>query len=145
MKLLKGGLLVLAVAAAVVATFLPLSVLRIRLAPGQPQTEFVTTGWRTNFGDTVDPHGPLFGVPIVAAALVLLAGIFLRKFAFAGAAALAGVTGMLLVYLVNAIGFHKEGNLTIDPGLEAGFGIGIWVLLAATLLAFGAVVVHPDD
>lgn len=145
MKLLKGGLLVLAVATVVVATFLPLSELRIRLVPDQPQTEFVTTGWRTNFGDTVDPHGPMFGVPVVVAALVLAAGVFLRKFAFAGAAALAGVTGMLFVYLVNAISFHKAGNLTIDPGLEAGFGVGIWVLLAGVLLAFGAVVVHPDD
>lgn len=145
MKLLKAGLLVLATAAATAATFLPLSELRIRLAPDQPQTEFVTTGWRTHFGDTVDPHGPLFGVPIVVAALLLLAGIFLKKFAFAGAAALAGVTGMLFVYLVNAISFHKAGNVTIDPGLEAGFGTGIWVLLAGVLLAFGAVVVHPDD
>ncbi len=145
MKLLKTGLLVLATAAAVTATFLPLSELRIRLVPDQPQTEFVTTGWRTQFGDTVDPHGPMFGIPIAVAALLLLAGIFLKKFAFAGAAALAGVTGMLFVYLVNAIGFHKAGNVTIDPGLEAGFGAGIWVLLAGVLLAFGAVVVHPDD
>ena len=52
---------------------------------------------------------------------------------------------MLFVYLLNAISFHKAGNLTIDPGLEAGFGNGIWVLIAATILAFGAVVVHPDD
>jgi hypothetical protein len=144
-KLLQAGLLVLAAAAAVVATFLPLSELRIRLAPDRPQTEFVTTGWRTHFGDTVDPHGPMFGIPVVAAALVLVAGIFLGKFAFAGAAALAGTTGMLFVYLVNAIGFHRSGNITIDPALEAGFGAGTWVLLAAVVVAFGAVVVHPDD
>ena len=145
MKLLKAGLLVLATAAAVTATFLPLSELRIRLVPDQPQTEFVTTGWRTQFGDTVDPYGPMFGIPIAVAALLLLAGIVFTRFAFAGATALAGVTGMLFVYLVNAISFHKAGNVTIDPGLEAGFGIGIWVLLAGVLLAFGAVVVHPDD
>ena len=144
-KLVRTGLVVLAGVAAVVATFLPLSVLRIRLAPDQPPTEFVTTGWRTHFGDTVDPHGPLFGVPVAVAALVLLAGVFLKKFTFAGAAALAGTTGMLFVYLVNAISFHKSGNITIDPALEAGFGTGIWVLLAAVVLAFGAVVVHPDD
>ncbi|KOV81507.1 hypothetical protein [Nocardia sp. NRRL S-836] len=144
-KLLHAGLLVLAAVAAAGATFLPLSELRIRLAPDQPQTEFVTTGWRTHFGDTVDPHGPMFGIPVVVAALVLVAGIFLRKFAFAGAAALAGTTGMVFVYLVNAINFHKTGNITIDPALEAGFGAGIWVLLAAVVVAFGAVVVHPDD
>ncbi|MEU7478085.1 hypothetical protein AB0A63_19020 [Lentzea sp. NPDC042327] len=144
-KILKTGLVVLAAAMAVVATFLPLSELRIRLAPDQPQTEFVTTGWRTQFGEVTDPHGPLFGIPVAAAALVLLAGVFLRRFAFAGAAALAGTTGMLFVYLVNAISFHKTGNITIDPGLEAGFGTGTWVLLAAVVVAFGAVVVHPDD
>lgn len=144
-KLLQAGLLVIAAAGAAAATFLPLSELRIRLAPEQPQTEFVTTGWRTQFGDTVDAHGPMFGIPVVAAALLLIAGVFLRKFAFAGAAMLAGVTGMLFVYLVNAISFHQTGNITIDPGLEAGFGPGIWILIAAVVLAFGAVVVHPDD
>lgn len=145
MKLLSAALLTLAAAAAVTATFLPLSELLIRLAPGQPQTAYVTTGWATHFGATKDEHGPLFGIPAVAAAAVTLAGIRWRKVAFAGAAALAGVTGMLFVYLLNAISFHKTGNIAIDPGLEAGFGNGIWVLLAATVLAFGAVVVHPED
>lgn len=145
MKLLSAALLVLAAAAAVTATFLPLSELLIRLTPDQPQTAYVTTGWSTHFGATKDEHGPLFGIPAVAAAAVALAGIRWRKVAFAGAAALAGVTGMLFVYLLNAISFHKEGNIAIDPSLEAGFGNGMWVLLAATVLAFGAVVVHPDD
>lgn len=145
MKLLSAALLVLAAAAAVIATFLPFSELLIRLAPDQPQTAYVTTGWSTHFGSTEDEHGPLFGIPAVAAAMATLVGIRWRKVAFAGAAALAGVTGMLFVYLLNAISFHKAGNITIDPGLEAGFGNGIWVLIAATILAFGAVVVHPDD
>jgi hypothetical protein len=145
MRLLSAGLLVLAAAAAVGATFLPLSELLIRLTPDQPQTAYVTTGWSTRFGATRDEHGPLFGIPAVAAAVVVLVGIRWRKVAFAGAAALAGVTGMLFVYLLNAISFHKQGNITIDPALEAGFGNGIWVLIAATILAFGAVVVHPDD
>ena len=145
MKLLSAALLVLAAAAAITATFLPLSELLIRLAPDQPQTTYVTTGWSTHFGATKDEHGPLFGIPAVAAAAVVLAGVRWRKAAFAGAAALAGVTGMLFVYLLNAISFHQEGNIAIDPGLEAGFGNGIWVLITATVLAFGAVVVHPDD
>ncbi|MFI6099543.1 hypothetical protein ACIA8G_28640 [Lentzea sp. NPDC051213] len=144
-KLLSAALLVIAAAAATTATFLPLSELLIRLAPDQPQTEFVTTGWRTHFGATTDEHGPLFAIPIIAAALTVLIGVRWRKVAFAGAAALAGITGMLFVYLLNAISFHKAGNITIDPGLEAGFGNGIWVLLAAVVAAFGAVVVHPDD
>ncbi|MFS8096075.1 hypothetical protein LFM09_02955 [Lentzea alba] len=145
MKLLSTVLLGLAAAAAIAATFLPLSELLIRLAPEQPQTAYVTTGWSTHFGGTKDEHGPLFAIPIVAAAVVIAAGIRWRKVAFAGAAALAGVTGMLFVYLLNAISFHKAGNIAIDPALEAGFGNGIWVLIAATVLAFGAVVVHPDD
>lgn len=145
MKLLSAVLLGLGAAAAVAATFLPFSELLIRLAPDQPQTAYVTTGWSTHFGATKDEHGPLFAIPIAAAALTILLGIRWRKVAFAGAAALAGVTGMLFVYLLNAISFHKEGNLTIDPGLEAGFGNGMWVLIAAVILAFGAVVVHPDD
>lgn len=145
MKLLSAALLVLAAAAAVTATFLPLSELLIRLTPDQPQTAYVTTGWSTYFGGTKDEHGPLFAIPITAAAAATLLGIRWRKVAFAGAAALAGVTGMLFVYLLNAISFHKAGNITIDPGLEAGFGNGMWVLLTATILAFGAVVVHPDD
>lgn len=145
MKLLSAALLVLAAAAAVTATFLPLSELLIRLAPDQPQTAYVTTGWSTHFGGTKDEHGPLFGIPAVAAAAVVLVGLRWRRVAFAGAAALAGVTGMLFVYLLNAISFHKEGNIAIDPGLQAGFGNGVWVLIAATVLAFGAVVVHPDD
>jgi len=144
-KLLSAALLVLAAAAAVTATFLPLSELLIRLAPDQPQTAYVTTGWSTHFGGTKDEHGPLFGIPAVAAAAVVLVGLRWRRVAFAGAAALAGVTGMLFVYLLNAISFHKEGNIAIDPGLQAGFGNGVWVLIAATVLAFGAVVVHPDD
>lgn len=139
------GLLALAAACAVVATFQPLSLLLIRLTPDGPQTSFVTTGWRTDFGGTLDPHGPLFGVPIVAAAAVLLLGVRWRKVAFAGAAALAGVTGMLFVYLVNAISFHEAGNTAIDPGLEAGFGIGVWLLVLSVLFAFGAVAVHSDD
>ncbi|MET8762885.1 hypothetical protein [Lentzea sp. NPDC004782] len=145
MRLLSAALLVLAAAAAVTATFLPLSELLIRLAPDQPQTAYVTTGWSTHFGGTKDEHGPLFGIPAVAAAAVVLTGLRWRKVAFAGAAALAGVTGMLFVYLLNAISFHKEGNIAIDPGLQAGFGDGVWMLIAATVLAFGAVVVHPDD
>jgi hypothetical protein len=145
MKLVSAALLVLAAAAATTATFLPLSELLIRLAPEQPQTAYITTGWNTHFGGTKDEHAPLFGIPVVAAAATILIGIRWRKVAFAGAAALAGVTGMLFVYLQNAISFHKTGNLTIDPGLEAGFGNGVWVLIAATVLAFGAVVVHPDD
>jgi hypothetical protein len=145
MRLLSTALLALAAAAAVTATFLPLSELLIRLTPDQPQTAYVTTGWSTHFGGTKDEHGPLFGIPAAAAAVAVLAGIRWRKVAFAGAAALAGVTGMLFVYLLNAISFHKAGNITIDPGLEAGFGNGMWVLVAATILAFGAVVVHPDD
>ncbi|MEV6242808.1 hypothetical protein [Lentzea sp. NPDC051838] len=145
MKLLTAALLVAAAAAAVTATFLPFSELLIRLAPDQPQTAYVTTGWSTHFGATPDQHAPLFGIPIAAAAAATLAGILWRKVAFAGAAALAGVTGMLFVYLLNAISFHKTGNIAIDPALEAGFGNGIWVLIGATILAFGAVVVHPDD
>ncbi|SER39855.1 hypothetical protein SAMN05216188_11112 [Lentzea xinjiangensis] len=145
MKIVSAVLLAAAAAAAVTATFLPLSELLIRLAPDQPQTAYVTTGWATHFGGTKDRHGPLFGVPVAAAAIALLAGIRWRRTAFAAAAALAGVTGMLFVYLLNAIGFHEEGNIAIDPGLEAGFGTGTWVLMAATVLAFGAVVVHPDD
>ena len=145
MKLLSTVLLGLAAAAAVAATFLPLSELLIRLTPDRPQTAYVTTGWSTYFGDTIDEHGPLFAISIIAAAATLLAGIRWRKVAFAGAAALAGVTGMLFVYLLNAISFHKAGNITIDPALEAGFGAGIWVLIAAVVTAFGAVVVHPDD
>ena len=138
-------LLGLAAAAAVGATFLPFSELLIRLAPGQPQTAYVTTGWSTQFGATKDEHGPLFGIPVVVAAAAVLAGMRWRKVAYAGAAGLAGVTGMLFVYLLNAISFHQEGNVAIDPGLEAGFGNGIWVLVGAVVLAFGAVVVHPDD
>lgn len=145
MKLLSTVLLGLAAVAAVAATFLPLSELVIRLAPGQPQTAYVTTGWSTHFGGTKDEHGPLFAIPVVVAAVAVLAGIRWRKVAFAGAAALAGVTGMLFVYLLNAISFHKTGNIAIDPGLEAGFGNGIWVLIGAVVLAFAAVVVHPDD
>lgn len=144
-KLLSAALLVLAAAAATTATFLPLSELLIRLTPDQPQTAFVTTGWATHLGGTKDEHGPLFGVPAVVAAAALLVGIRWRKVAFAGAAALAGVTGMLFVYLLNAISFHKAGNIAIDPGLQAGFGNGVWLLMAAVVLAFGAVVVHPDD
>ncbi|NKE63193.1 hypothetical protein FXN61_43305 [Lentzea sp. PSKA42] len=144
-KILSIVLLGLATAAAVTATFLPFSELLIRLAPGQPQTAYVTTGWSTHFGGTKDEHGPLFAIPIIAAATAVLLGIRWRKVAFAGAAALAGVTGMLFVYLLNAISFHKSGNITIDPGLEAGFGNGIWVLITAVVLAFGAVVLHPDD
>jgi hypothetical protein len=145
MRLLSAVLLVLAAAAAVTATFLPFSELLIRLAPDQPRTAYLTTGWHTHFGGTPDQHAPLFGIPAVAAAAIVLLGVRWRKVAFAGAAALAGVTGMLFVYLLNAISFHKAGNITIDPGLEAGFGNGVWVLVAATVLAFGAVVVHPDD
>ncbi|RAS65464.1 hypothetical protein C8D87_10411 [Lentzea atacamensis] len=145
MRLLSAGLLFLAAAAAVTATFLPLSELLIRLTPDQPQTAYVTTGWSTRFGATEDEHGPLFGIPAVAAAVAVLVGVRWWKVAFAGAAALAGVTGMLFVYLLNAISFHRQGNITIDPGLEAGFGNGMWVLIAATIVAFGAVVVHPDD
>ncbi|KJK33784.1 hypothetical protein UK23_44795 [Lentzea aerocolonigenes] len=145
MKLLSAALLALAAAAAVTATFLPFSELLIKLAPDQPQTAYVTTGWSTYFGATKDVHAPLFGIPIAAAAAATLAGIRWRKVAFAGAAALAGVAGMLFVYLLNAISFHKTGNIAIDPSLEAGFGNGIWVLIGATVLAFGAVVVHPDD
>ncbi|MET9229349.1 hypothetical protein [Lentzea sp. NPDC003310] len=144
-KIAGTVLLGLAAAAAVAATFLPFSELLIRLAPGQPQTAYVTTGWSTRFGATEDEHGPLFAIPIVLAAVAVLAGIRWRKVAYAGAAALAGVTGMLFVYLLNAISFHQEGNVAIDPGLEAGFGNGIWVLVVAVVLAFGAVVVHPDD
>ncbi|WP_439660520.1 hypothetical protein ACSHWB_02790 [Lentzea sp. HUAS TT2] len=146
MRKIVGLVLVVAAAGvAVWATLLPFSELLIRLAPGQPQTAYVTTGWSTRFGGTEDAHGPLFGVPIVVMAAVLLAGVRWRKVAFAGAAGLAGVTGMLFVYLLNAISFHKEGNIAIDPALEAGFGNGIWVLITAVVLAFGAVVVHPDD
>ncbi|MFD9705745.1 hypothetical protein [Lentzea sp. NPDC059081] len=145
MRILGIVLLAVAAAAAVAATFLPFSELLIRLAPGQPQTAYVTTGWSTHFGGTKDAHGPLFAVPVVAAAVTILLGIRWRKVAYAGAAALAGVTGMLFVYLLNAISFHREGNIAIDPALEAGFGTGIWVLLAAVVLAFAAVVVHPDD
>ncbi|WP_329789952.1 hypothetical protein V1227_38130 [Lentzea sp. DG1S-22] len=144
-KVLSVVLLVLAAGAAVGATFLPFSELLIRLAPGQPQTAYVTTGWSTRFGGTKDEHGPLFAIPIVVAAAAVLVGVRWRKVAFAGAAALAGVAGMLFVYLLNAISFHKTGNIAIDPGLEAGFGNGIWVLIGAVVLAFGAVVVHPDD
>ena len=144
-KILGVVLLGLAAAAAVGATFLPFSELLIRLAPGQPQTAYVTSGWSTHFGGTADEHGPLFGIPIVVMAAVVLVGVRWRKVAFAGAAGLAGVTGMLFVYLLNAISFHKEGNIAIDPALEAGFGNGIWVLITAVVLAFGAVVVHPDD
>ncbi|HUQ61010.1 hypothetical protein [Lentzea sp.] len=145
MKILSAVLLAVAAAAAVAATFLPFSELLIRLVPGQPQTSYVTTGWSTHFGATKDEHGPLFAIPVVAAAVTILLGIRWRKVAYAGAAALAGVTGMLFVYLLNAISFHEEGNIAIDPALEAGFGNGIWVLVAAVVLAFGAVVVHPDD
>ena len=145
MKLLSAALLALAAAAAVTATFLPFSELLIKLTPDQPQTAYVTTGWSTYFGATKDVHAPLFGIPIAAAAAATLAGIRWRKAAFAGAAALAGVAGMLFVYLLNAISFHKTGNIAIDPSLEAGFGNGIWVLIGAVVLAFGAVVVHPDD
>ncbi|NGY63769.1 hypothetical protein G7043_33110 [Lentzea sp. NEAU-D13] len=145
MKLLSTALLVAAAAAAVAATFLPLSELLIRLTPDQPQTAYVTTGWATHFGGTKDEHGPLFGIPAVVAAAAILTGVRWRKVAFAGAAALAGVTGMLFVYLLNAISFHKAGNIAIDPGLQAGFGNGVWVLIAAVVLAFGAVAVHPDD
>jgi hypothetical protein len=144
-RTLSAVLLVLAAAAATTATFLPLSELLIRLAPDQPQTAYITTGWSTHFGGTKDEHAPLFGIPAVVAAATILIGVRWRKVAFAGAAALAGVTGMLFVYLLNAISFHKTGNITIDPGLEAGFGNGVWVLMAATILAFGTVVVHPDD
>ncbi|MFD4639323.1 hypothetical protein ACFWN2_18535 [Lentzea sp. NPDC058436] len=144
-KVLGLVLLGLAAAAAVGATFLPFSELLIRLAPGQPQTAYVTTGWSTQFGGTKDEHGPLFGIPVVLAAAAVLAGMRWRKVAYAGAAALAGVTGMLFVYLLNAISFHQEGNIAIDPALEAGFGNGIWVLISAVVLAFGAVVLHPDD
>lgn len=144
-KIVGLVLLGLAAAAAVGATFLPFSELLIRLAPGQPQTAYVTTGWSTRFGGTKDEHGPLFAIPIVLAAAALLVGTRWRKVAYAGAAALAGVTGMLFVYLLNAISFHREGNIAIDPALEAGFGNGIWVLISAVVLAFGAVVLHPDD
>ncbi|MCG8924624.1 hypothetical protein [Lentzea sp. CC55] len=144
-KVLSVVLLVLAAGAAVGATFLPFSELVIRLAPGQPQTAYVTTGWSTRFGDTEDEHGPLFAIPVVVAAAAVLVGVRWRKVAFAGAAALAGVAGMLFVYLLNAISFHKTGNIAIDPGLEAGFGNGMWVLIGAVVLAFGAEVVHPDD
>lgn len=145
MKLLGAALLVVAAAAAVTATFLPFSELLIRLAPDQPRTAYITTGWSTYLGETKDAHTPLFGIPIAAAAAAALAGIRWRKVAFAGAAALAGVTGMLFVYLLNAISFHRTGNIAIDPSLEAGFGNGIWVLIGATILTFGAAVVHPDD
>ncbi|HEX7305331.1 hypothetical protein [Lentzea sp.] len=145
MRILGIALLAVAAAAAVAATFLPFSELLIRLAPGQPQTAYVTTGWSTHFGGTKDEHGPLFAIPVVVAAATVLLGIRWRKAAYAGAAALAGVTGMLFVYLLNAISFHREGNIAIDPALEAGFGTGIWVLLAAVVLAFAGVVVHPDD
>ncbi|GGN21647.1 hypothetical protein GCM10011609_73660 [Lentzea pudingi] len=144
-KIVGLVLLALAAAAAVGATFLPFSELLIRLAPGQPQTAYVTTGWSTQFGGTKDEHGPLFAIPIVLAAAALLAGARWTKVAYAGAAALAGVTGMLFVYLLNAISFHREGNIAIDPALEAGFGNGVWVLVSAVVLAFGAVVLHPDD
>ncbi|MFJ8965382.1 hypothetical protein ACIRG5_38960 [Lentzea sp. NPDC102401] len=144
-KILGVVLLGLAAVAAVGATFLPFSELLIHLAPGQPQTAYVTSGWSTHFGGAKDEHGPLFGIPIVAMAAVVLVGVRWRKVAFAGAAGLAGVTGMLFVYLLNAISFHQEGNIAIDPALEAGFGNGIWVLISAVVLAFGAVVVHPDD
>ncbi|MDX3663423.1 hypothetical protein PV646_39565 [Streptomyces sp. ID05-26A] len=144
-KIVGLVLLGLAAAAAVGATFLPFSELLIRLAPGQPQTAYVTTGWSTRFGGTQDEHGPLFAIPIVLAAVAILAGTRWRKVAYAGAAALAGITGMLFVYLLNAISFHREGNIAIDPALEAGFGNGIWVLISAVVLAFGAVVLHPDD
>lgn len=144
-KIIGLVLLGLAAATAVGATFLPFSELVIRLAPGQPQTAYVTTGWSTQFGGTKDEHGPLFAIPIVLAAAAVLAGMRWRKVAYAGAAALAGITGMLFVYLLNAISFHREGNIAIDPALEAGFGNGIWVLISAVVLAFGAVVLHPDD
>lgn len=145
MRALSAVLLAVAAVAAAGATFLPFSELLIRLVPDQPQTSYVTTGWGTYFGQVKDEHGPLFAVPVVAAAVAILLGVRWRKVAYAGAASLAGVAGMLFVYLLNAIDFHREGNITIDPGLEAGFGAGTWVLITAVVIAFAGVLVHPDD
>ncbi|GLZ34560.1 hypothetical protein Lesp02_67470 [Lentzea sp. NBRC 105346] len=141
------GALVGAAGLALFGTTRPLSHLSIALTPDEPRKDFITTGWRTDFAGTVDQHSPLFGVPVAVAVLVIAVALAwprqTKRLAFAGSALLAGVLGMLLVYLGNAIRFHREGNLAIDPGLQAGFGDGVWFLASALLIAVLGTVLHP--
>lgn len=122
----------------------PLSYLTITLNPDELPKEFVTTGWSTNF----DEHGPLFGVPIALAALLLAAALAwpkgARQLAFAGTATLLGALGVLLVYLVEATRFHREGNLQVDPNVQSGFGDGVWFLGAALGAAVLGTALHPN-
>ncbi|TWP52335.1 hypothetical protein FKR81_12305 [Lentzea tibetensis] len=139
--------LVAAVALALWGTTRTLSYLSIQFGLDQPRSEFFTTAWRTNFGGPDDPHSPLFGASIVAAALLLVVALAWpkkgKKLALAGTAMLAGVVAMLLVYLENAIAFSRDGNLLVDPALRAGYGDGIWFLLAAVVVAVAGTVLHP--
>jgi hypothetical protein len=146
-RIIAVVVLVLGVALALWGTTRPLSFLRIQVGPDQPRSEFVTTAWRTNFGGTDDPHSPMFGVVVVVATLLVLVALAwprrARSFALAGTAMLAGVAGMLLVYLDNAIAFYREGNLLIDPALEAGYGDGVWFLGSAVVLGAIGTFLHP--
>lgn len=139
--------LVAAAALALWGTTRTLSYLSIQLVPDQPRTEFLTTAWRTNFGGADDPHSPLFGASVVVAALLMVIALAWPKkgktLALAGTAMLAGVAVMLLVYLENAIAFYRDGNLMIDPALRAGYGDGVWFLLAAVVAGIAGTVLHP--
>lgn len=140
--------LVGAAALALWGTTRPLSYLSIALTPDEPRKDIVTTGWRTEFGDTVDDTSPLFGVPVALAVLLLVVALAWRartkRLAFAGTAMLVGAVAMLFVYLSSAVEFHRVGNVAIDPGVQAGFGDGVWFLTAAALLAVMGTALHPS-
>ncbi len=149
-SLVAGALL------ALVGSLLPLYRQAYRLAE---QLEFEVTAWnsRTITGPQPDSDefrsSVQYGVPIaVAAALLVLAALFLRSRRFGAVAGFlaTGVPLMLVgaVWVVFQVYLRlAEGNRRVDPITLTTPGLGLWVLAVACVVAVvgGALVRHVPE
>ncbi|QFZ22325.1 hypothetical protein [Saccharothrix syringae] len=159
-RLLGAVLLVLAAAAAVVGTFLPLIVLTGAFDPGGNGggLRIVTTAWESRVEPGPSPlsalafdHTAQYGVPIVvsAALLVVAAALVLlpEEHSLVARYTALGATGVLFGAVwavwtaVSAAVRAPEG--AVGEYLRETSGGGVWLLSAAVLVAVaGVVLVH---
>lgn len=153
-RLLGAVLLLVAAVAAVVGTFLPLYTAGAAYRENGPLT--VTTSWKVEFHlpdgvDFGDVRSPQYGVPVVVSAVLLalvMALVFLPEAQRLAARYLAlAATGLLVgsVWTTGSVILASLGNANRpeSEGYEVEVGEGIWVLVAAAVVAVvGTVLLH---
>lgn len=155
-RLLGAVLLVVSAAAAVIGTFLPLSVLEAGQFRGEDGLRLTTTAWESRL-DPADltevafDATPQYGVPIAVAAVLLAVAaalVFLPEHQRLVARYTALGAGGVLFGAVWAVWASVSASLHPPEGpardyFQESAGGGIWVLSAAVLVAVaGVVLVH---